>query len=98
MSWMLREAGARYANIARGAGLSQSRVQQVCQSCDASTAVYDRWFSQKHGKLHSQNAWGKLHVMVGTITHGLCTILVSGARCPPNFRAEPPQSFKDAAF
>ena len=32
MFWMLREAGASYAAIARGAGLSRSRVQQVCQS------------------------------------------------------------------
>jgi hypothetical protein len=29
---MLHEAGASYAAIARGAGLSRSRVQQVCQS------------------------------------------------------------------
>jgi hypothetical protein len=32
MFWMLREAGASYAAIARGARLSPSRVQQVCQS------------------------------------------------------------------
>lgn len=31
MFWMLHEAGASHAAIARGAGLSRSRVQQVCQ-------------------------------------------------------------------
>jgi len=31
MFWMLHEAGASYAAIARGAELSRSRVQQVCQ-------------------------------------------------------------------
>jgi hypothetical protein len=32
MFWMLHEAGASYAAIARAAGLSRSRVHQVCQS------------------------------------------------------------------
>jgi len=29
--WMLHEAGASYAAIARGAGISSGRVRQVCQ-------------------------------------------------------------------
>ncbi len=32
MFWMLREAGASYGEIARAAGLSRSRVHQICQS------------------------------------------------------------------
>lgn len=36
-----------------------------------STVTYDRWFDQKHGKLHAQHAWVKLHVMVGTVTHAV---------------------------
>lgn len=31
MFWMLHEAGASYGAIARAAGLSSSRVRQVCQ-------------------------------------------------------------------
>jgi hypothetical protein len=31
MFWMLREAGASYAAIARGAGLSVGRVRQICR-------------------------------------------------------------------
>ena len=31
MFWMLREAGASYGAIGRGAGLSPGRVRQVCQ-------------------------------------------------------------------
>ena len=45
--------------------------------------TYDRWFSQKHGKLCSQNAWVKLHVMVGTVTHAVTSALVtSEGDCP----------------
>jgi hypothetical protein len=32
MFWMLREAGASYVEIAPAAGLSRSRVHQICQS------------------------------------------------------------------
>lgn len=32
MFWMLHEAGASYAAIARAARLTKSRVHQVCQS------------------------------------------------------------------
>ena len=57
--------------------------QYAIDSTGFSTAVYDRWFSQKHGKLHSQNAWVKLHVMVGTITHAVTSALVtSEGDCP----------------
>lgn len=31
MFWMLREAGASYAEIARAADLSIERVRQICQ-------------------------------------------------------------------
>ena len=34
--------------------------QYAGDSTGFSTAVYDRWFSQEHGKLCSQNAWVKL--------------------------------------
>jgi hypothetical protein len=43
--------------------------QYTIDSTEFSTAVYDRWFSQKHGQLQSQHTWVKLHVMVGTVTH-----------------------------
>lgn len=32
MFWMLREAGASFGEIARAAGLSRSRVHQICQN------------------------------------------------------------------
>ena len=32
MCWMLHEVGASYVEIARAAGLSRSRVHQICQS------------------------------------------------------------------
>ena len=57
--------------------------QYAVDSSGFSTAVYDRWFSQKHGKLYSKNAWVKLHVMVGTVTHAVTSALVtSGGDCP----------------
>jgi transposase len=57
--------------------------QYAIDSTGFSTAVYDRWFSQKHGKLCSQNAWVKLHVMVGTVTHAVTSALVtSEGDCP----------------
>jgi len=57
--------------------------QYAADSTGFSTAVYDRWFSQKHGKLCSQNAWVKLHVMVGTVTHAVTSGLVtSEGDCP----------------
>ena len=45
--------------------------QYAIDSTGFSTAVYDRWFSQKHGKLCSQNAWVKLHIACGTVTHAV---------------------------
>jgi len=57
--------------------------QYAIDSTGFSTAVYDRWFSQKHGKLCSQNAWVKLHVMVGTVTHAVTSALVTAeGDCP----------------
>ena len=57
--------------------------QYAVDSTGFSTAVYDRWFSQKHGKLCSQNTWVKLHVMVGTVTHAVTSALVtSEGDCP----------------
>jgi len=57
--------------------------QYAIDSTGFSTAVYDRWFSQKHGKLCSQNAWVKLHIACGTVTHAVTTALVtSEGDCP----------------
>jgi transposase len=44
---------------------------------------YERWFDAKHGKLRSQHAWVKLHLMIGTVTHVVTGVKVSGdADCP----------------
>src|SRR6185436_703195 len=51
--------------------------QYAIDSTGFSTAVYDRWFSQKHGQLCSQNTWVKLHVMVGTRTHAVTSAVVT---------------------
>jgi transposase len=51
--------------------------QYAIDSTGFSTAVYDRWFSQKHGKLCSQNAWVKLHVACGTVTHAVTSAVVT---------------------
>lgn len=51
--------------------------QYAIDSTGFSTAVYDRWFSQKHGQLCSQNTWVKLHVMVGTVTHAVTSAVVT---------------------
>lgn len=57
--------------------------QYAVDSTGFSTAVYDRWFSEKHGKLCSKNTWVKLHVMVGTVTHAVTSALVtSEGDCP----------------
>ena len=61
--------------------------QYAADSTGFSTAVYDRWFSQKHGKLCSQNAWVKLHVMVGTVTHAVTSALVTSEGDCPQFPA-----------
>lgn len=47
------------------------------------TVFYERWFDQKHGKLRSEHRWVKLHLMVGTVTHVVTGVKVSGeADCP----------------
>jgi len=51
--------------------------QYAIDSTGFSTAVYDRWFSQKHGQLQSQHTWVKLHVMVGTVTHAVTSAVVT---------------------
>ncbi|HEX2687871.1 MAG TPA: transposase [Kofleriaceae bacterium] len=57
--------------------------QYAVDSSGFSTAVYDRWFSQKHGRLCSHNSWVKLHVMVGTVTHAVTSAAVtSEGDCP----------------
>jgi hypothetical protein len=57
--------------------------QYAIDSTGFSTAGYDRWFSQKHGKLCSKNTWVKLHVMVGTVTHAVTSAVVtSEGDCP----------------
>ena len=42
-----------------------------------STVYYDRWFDQRHGQLHAQHPWVKLHVMVGTTTHAITSARVT---------------------
>lgn len=57
--------------------------QYAIDSSGFSTVSYDRWFDQKHGKLHAQHPWVKLHVMCGTVTHAITSARVtSEADCP----------------
>jgi transposase len=51
--------------------------QYAIDSTGFSTVLYDRWFDQKHGKLHAQHPWVKLHVMAGTVTHGITSAQVT---------------------
>jgi transposase len=51
--------------------------QYAIDSTGFSTVFYDRWFDQKHGKLHAQHPWVKLHVMAGTATHGITSARVT---------------------
>jgi hypothetical protein len=51
--------------------------QYAVDSTGFSTVYYDRWFEQKHGKLHAQHPWVKLHVMAGTATHGITSARVT---------------------
>jgi len=57
--------------------------QFTIDSTGFSTVTYDRWFDQKHGQLHAQHPWVKLHVMVGTATHAVTGARVSSeGDCP----------------
>lgn len=74
---LIEESAAPLASIENVAG------QFAQDSTGFSTAVYDRWFSQKHGKLMSQHSWTKLHVMVGTVTNVVTSVKVSDeGDCP----------------
>jgi transposase len=57
--------------------------QFAIDSTGFSTVTYDRWFDQKHGKLHAKHPWVKLHVACGTVTHAITGVKVSPeADCP----------------
>ena len=57
--------------------------QYAIDSTGFSTVTYDRWFDQKHGKLHAQHPWVKLHIMCGTVTHAVTSARVtSEGDCP----------------
>jgi hypothetical protein len=57
--------------------------QYAIDSSGFSTVTYDRWFDQKHGKLHAQHPWVKLHIMCGTVTHAITSARVtSEGDCP----------------
>lgn len=74
---LIEESAAPLAEIENAAG----RFAQ--DSTGFSTVTYDRWFEQKHGKLHAQHEWVKLHVMVGTATHVVTGVRVSNeGDCP----------------
>jgi transposase len=75
---LVMEASAPLAGIERLAG-----GQYAQDSTGFPTVSYERWFDEKHGKLRSQHAWVKLHLMVGTVTHAVTGVKVSGdADCP----------------
>jgi DDE family transposase len=44
-----------------------------------STTNYVRWFDVKYGKEESWHDWLKMHLMVGTSTHSVTSIEMSGA-------------------
>jgi transposase len=57
--------------------------QYAIDSTGFSTVTYDRWFDQKHGKLHARHPWVKLHIMCGTVTHAITSARVtSEGDCP----------------
>ena len=75
---LIMEASAPLAGVEALAG-----GQYAQDSTGFSTVSYERWFDQKHGKLRSQHGWVKLHLMVGTVTHVVTGVKVSGeADCP----------------
>jgi transposase len=72
---LIMESSAPLAGVERLAGAQDST--------GFPTVSYERWFDEKHGKLRSQHAWVKLHLMVGTVTHVVTAAKVSGdADCP----------------
>lgn len=74
---LIEESAAPLAEIENVAG------QFAQDSTGFSTAVFDRWFSQKHGKLMSQHTWTKLHIMCGTTTNVVTAVRVSDeGDCP----------------
>ena len=51
--------------------------QFAIDSTGLSTAMFgERWFDQKHGKLHSQHKWVTLHALVGTVTNAIVSASV----------------------
>lgn len=49
-----------------------------------STTMRDRWFDQKHGKLHAKHPWVKLHAFTGNLTNVIINARISS-------RADGPQ-------
>lgn len=57
--------------------------QFAIDSTGFSVVQYDRWFDQKHGKLHAKHEWIKLHAMCGTVTNAVTAVRISSeADCP----------------
>lgn len=74
---LIEESAAPLAEIENVAG------QFAQDSTGFSTVTYDRWFDQKHGKLQARHTWVKLHIMIGTVTHVVTGVKVSGENdCP----------------
>jgi len=88
---LIEESAAPLAEVENRAG------QFAQDSTGISTVTYDRWFDQKHGKLRSEHAWLKLHIMVGTLTHVVTGAKVSNeADCPvlPELLAATAKTFR----
>ena len=88
---LIEESAAPLAAIENIAG------QFAQDSTGFSTVTYDRWFDQKHGKLHAEHEWVKLHIMVGTVTNVVTGVRVSGeADCPllPDLLKQTARRFK----
>lgn len=83
---LIEESAAPLAAIENG--------QYAIDSTGFSTVTYDRWFDQKHGTLHAQHPWIKLHVMVGTVTHAITGVKVSPAADGPQLPALAVQTMK----
>jgi transposase len=41
-----------------------------------SSCKFDRWYSEKYGRLESEHSWNKVHVMTGTSTHIVAAVVV----------------------
>lgn len=72
LMWLVQESAAPLA-------VFETAGQFAIDSTGFSTVVYERWFDEKHGKLHSQHPFIKLHAFAGTQTNVVTAVRVTRA-------------------